>query len=255
MQINEINTLIGSTLANVVIKPGYVVKHYPRFEGDLVEIRAESGSLCWRGYAYESDFVFEFEKQIAHYFTPKAPEAIAAEKATARATNLRLTALFMQANGFEGNEMFLDGFTRAEVEQEIAAIDLELAQLEAVTLLETARMLAGNNPTLCAELDGNEVVIFIENGRDVTRKPYESDAAALVVFEQLEKVITDDSAAALIRVTTSGGMTLIARASRVMVSDGGGMSAVWDMRHGLIRNPAFVYSVRPDDIKAVNYGA
>lgn len=218
MQIHEINTLIGSTLANVVINPGYTVKHYPRFEGDLVEIRAESGSLCWRGYAYESEFVFEFEKQIAHYFTPKAPGAIEAEQAT-------------------------------------AAVDLELAQLEAVTLLETARLLAGNNPTLCAELDGNEVVIFIENRRDVTRKPYGSDAAALVVFEQLEKVITDDSAAVLIRVTTSGGMTLIARSSRVTVVDGGGMSAVWDMRHGLIRNPAFVYSVRPDDIKAVNYGA
>ncbi|WPK30403.1 hypothetical protein SLP22_0078 [Salmonella phage BAU.Micro_SLP-22] len=255
MQIHEINSLIGSTLANVVIKPGYTVKHFPRFEGDLVEIREESGSLCWRGYAFESDFVFQFEQQIAHYFSPKAPEAIEAEQTASRAANLRLTALFMQANGFQGNEMFLDGFTRAEVEQEIAAIDLELAQLEAVTLLETARMLAGNGPTLCAELDGSEVVIFIENGRDVTRKPYDNDAAALVVFEQLEKVITNDSAAAIIRVTTSGGMTLIARSSRVMVVDGGGMSAVWDMRHGLIRNPAFVYSVRPDDIKAVNYGA
>lgn len=63
------------------------------------------------------------------------------------------------------------------------------------------------------------------------------------------------SKTAVIRVTTAGGMTLIARVADVVIDRGDVMRGVWDMRHGLIRNPAFVYSVRPDDIKAVNYGA
>lgn len=54
---------------------------------------------------------------------------------------------------------------------------------------------------------------------------------------------------ATVRITTNGGMTLIAEMSRVMVYPGlNRLFAKWDMRHGLINDTHYNRTIRFADI-------
>lgn len=54
-------------------------------------------------------------------------------------------------------------------------------------------------------------------------------------------------------VKTHGGMILRAAAADIHVTQNGVLVGQWDMRHNLVHNPKLTYSVRPDDVKAIEY--
>lgn len=57
-----------------------------------------------------------------------------------------------------------------------------------------------------------------------------------------------------VKIETRGGMLLRAPLAAIsVVEETGSLRAEWDMRHVLIHNPRFPYTVKPGDIKSIQY--
>lgn len=58
-----------------------------------------------------------------------------------------------------------------------------------------------------------------------------------------------------LKIITKGGLILVADAAKVEIADNGSITAVWDMRHQLIRNEKFYMTVRGNDVKEIYHVA
>ena len=57
-----------------------------------------------------------------------------------------------------------------------------------------------------------------------------------------------------VKIETRGGMLLRAPLAAIsVIEETGALRAEWDMRHVLIHNPRFPYTVKPGDIKSIQY--
>lgn len=270
MTNDKITLLVNSYTLKADRKLSY---HYDQYGSTQVEIRDASGSLCWRGWSYETDFEFYLTQALDNNGVKKSDDEIAEAVAAQRAHKLRNDAIFFADHGFADEFILnLSDFTREEIEAEIAVMNAELAAITADrdTAAHTAKasdiiadvmrrrrqfgfMGEGFQFERGNTLHGLPSVFFsTASGKDIGGYAFfvdaaERDAVAELLTAQISKM------ARVMTVKTSGGMTLRATVWAVTVGDDGALTAVWDMRHNLIHNPQFTYTVRGADVKAVDY--
>lgn len=275
MNIHEINAKVSEMLAAVEAKPGFKIQHIPSFDGDRIEIRDANGSLMFRGYAFETDFLFELNKALEYYAVAKTTEEIAAEKAQSRAAQLRLEAVLFEQRGFDDFATWQSNFTREEIENEIAAMNAEIDAGSAVasansdTLAAVKRYILTASDMMFNGATVTDAVVYVSGMCEgLERSPFELDgfAKALAHAFQTPNAVqqlcdalqfTDDAWVIDLRrveVKTNGGMTLIAPAWSVRTYAGlERLAAYWDMRLGLTRNEQYFLTVKGADIKEVHY--
>jgi hypothetical protein len=270
MEIFEINEALRIKLDSVQAKPNFVISHFPNFNGDLIVIRDAEGTLMWRSHAFETDFLFELDKALDYYATPKAAAEIAEAAATRRASQLRLEALFFQ-QGFDDFDLVASGqFTRAEVEAEIAAITPADKAADAAKMLEAVRLHIVTAHTMRTNGASVSDAMIYTSGMCETllSSPFELDGFAKALAHMFNTPNTCELFLAALsydgdawvfdtrrmQVKTNAGVTYIAPAWSVRLFPGlERCAAYWDMRDGLIRNEQFYKTLNADTIKAIDY--
>ena len=239
------------------LKDGVTVKYnFDQYGSTQVELREESGSLIWRGWSFEADFAFYLDRELDRYGVSKSAEEIAEQQAAARASRLRNDAIFCQDNGYEA--LIYSDFTREEIDAEIAAMNRDLAAVEAYCVADNRRpshVLRADYAT-DAEYSAAKVAFYTRIIRELwsvrRNSVYRRQILKTVKSLRDWKAVARKDADAeqynmpglitgpLVRIKTAGGMTLTAQQSDVMIYPVNmRLLAKWDMRHGLNRDSHF----------------
>lgn len=269
MTYDEITAKINAFTLN----DGITVKYnFDKYGSTQVEIREEGGSLIWRGWSFEADFAFYLDRELARYGVSKSEEEIAEQAAAARSSRLRNDAIFCQDNGYDA--LIYSEFTREEIDADIAAMDRDLAAVEAYCVADSRRPSHVHRADYATDADYSAAKVafyahifrslWTVRGNSVYRRQIKKTIKSL---RDWKAVARKDAAGveavpgkALIvkpvKITTAGGMTLIASQADIMIYPAlMRLNALWDMRHGLTRDTHYIHSLPFHCIAGIEYAS
>lgn len=255
------------------LKDGVKVRYnFDQYGSTQVELREEGGSLIWRGWSFEADFAFYLDRELDRYGVSKSAEEIAEQAAAARASRLRNDAIFCQDNGYDA--LIYSEFTREEIDAEIAAMNRDLAAVEAYCVADNRRPSHVHRADYAtdAEYSAAKVAFYAHilrslwsvRGNSVYRRQVKKSIKSLRDWKAVARKDAAGVAAVSgnalmvkpVRITTAGGMTLIASQADIMIYPAlMRLNALWDMRHGLTRDTHYNHALPFRCIEGIEYAS
>lgn len=255
------------------LKDGVKVRYnFDQYGSTQVELREEGGSLIWRGWSFEKDFAFYLDRELDRYGVSKSAEEIAEQAAAARASRLRNDAIFCQDNGYDA--LIYSEFTREEIDAEIAAMNRDLAAVEAYCVADSRRPSHVHRADYAtdAEYSAAKVAFYTHilrslwtvRGNSVYRRQVKKTIKSLRDWKAVARKDAEAAGVAAVfgnalmikpvKITTAGGMTLIASQADIKIYPAlMRLTALWDMRHGLTRDTHYNHSLPFHCIAEVEY--
>ncbi|HIF0636010.1 TPA: DUF905 family protein [Klebsiella pneumoniae] len=255
------------------LKDGVKVRYnFDQYGSTQVEFRDDSGALIWRGWSFEKDFAYYLDRELDRYGVSKSAEEIAEQAAAARASRLRNDAIFCQDNGHDA--LIYSEFTREEIDAEIAAMNRDLAALQSYCIADNRRPSHVHRADYAtdAEYSAAKVAFYTHilrslwtvRGNSVYRRQVKKTIKSLRDWKAVARKDADAAGVAAVfgdalmvkpvRITTAGGMTLIASQADIKIYPAlMRLTALWDMRHGLTRDTHYNHSLPFHCVEVIEY--
>ncbi len=210
------------------LKSGITVKYnFDKYGSTQVEIRDESGSLTWRGWSFEADFAFCLDRELDRYGVSKSVEEIA-ELAAVEAYHVA------------------DSRRPSHVHRADYATDADYSAAKVAFYAHILRSLWTVRGNSVYRRQVKKTIKSLRDWKAVARK--DADAAGVTAVSGKALMIKP------VRITTAGGMTLIASQADIKIYPSlMRLNALWDMRHGLTRDTHYNHSLPFHCIAGIEY--
>lgn len=218
------------------LNDGITVKYnFDKYGSTQVEIRDESGSLIWRGWSFEADFAFYLDRELHLYGVSKSVEEIA-EPAAAMDRDLAAVEAYHVA----------DSRRPSHVHRADYATDADYSAAKVAFYAHILRDLWTVRGNSVYRRQVKKIIKSLRDWKAVARK--DADAAGVAAVSGKALIVKP------VRITTAGGMTLIASQADIKIYPAlMRLNALWDMRHGLTRDTHYNHSLPFHCIAGIEY--
>lgn len=201
------------------LNDGITVKYnFDKYGSTQVEIREESGSLIWRGWSFEADFAFYLDRELDRCGVSKSDEAY----------------------------HVADSRRPSHVHRADYATDAEYSAAKVAFYAHILRSLWSVRGNSVYRRQVKKTIKSLRDWKAVARK----DAAGVEAVPGKALMVKP------VRITTAGGMTLIASQADIMIYPAlMRLNALWDMRHGLTRDTHYNHALPFHCIQGIEYAS
>lgn len=201
------------------LNDGIMIRYNSDTDGStLVELRDDSGALIWCAWSFEADFASCLDRELARYGVSKSAEAY----------------------------HVADSRRPSHVHRADYATDAEYSAAKVAFYAHILRSLWSVRGNSVYRRQVKKTIKSLRDWKAVARK----DAAGVEAVPGKALMIKP------VRITTAGGMTLIASQADIMIYPAlMRLNALWDMRHGLTRDTLYNHALPFHCIEGIEYAS